>query len=187
MNDPKFVFGEKVFIAKVNKVKTVVFAYDYGGEWAYRLVDEDGSEDDGWREDELTPHRDVQQMLYRYFTGWINTPSDASEFGILDSEGDEKSGFPCLHIFQVIRETDKSWYIRYGGREKRVLKGNGKRFAHETKEWAYKSFRKRCRARISILERDLTKVKDALSWSPLSLPMGEAPGVYIEDGKRYFE
>jgi hypothetical protein len=50
---PKFSGGQRVYISKVDKTKTVVSALDYGGEWAYILREDDGTLDEGWREDEL--------------------------------------------------------------------------------------------------------------------------------------
>lgn len=54
MTEPKFTPGDRVWINSVQKAKTVVAAYRYkGAEWAYKLVDDDGVHDEGWREDEL--------------------------------------------------------------------------------------------------------------------------------------
>lgn len=57
MLPPKFAPGARVCIPKLDgRQKTVVSAYVYkGAEWAYLLIDDNGTEDDGWREDELEP------------------------------------------------------------------------------------------------------------------------------------
>ena len=46
--------------------------------------------------------------------------------------------------YKVVRETPKGYWITEGySRTRFVLKGNGKRFAHENKEWAWHSFKLR--------------------------------------------
>lgn len=45
--------GSIVHIAKLGENKTVVQPYNYSGEWAY-VLERDGTQDRGWREDELT-------------------------------------------------------------------------------------------------------------------------------------
>lgn len=51
---PKFTPGTRVYILALDETKTVLYAQPYkGAEWGYVLVDEQGVEDDGWREDEL--------------------------------------------------------------------------------------------------------------------------------------
>ena len=48
-----------------------------------------------------------------------------------------------LKVMPVVRETPKCWVILRDGVEYRVLKGNGKRWAHEQIEWARYSYRRR--------------------------------------------
>ncbi len=45
--------GARVHIAKVDATKTVVSARWDGGDWVYKLVDDNGVKDKGWLEHEL--------------------------------------------------------------------------------------------------------------------------------------
>ena len=60
-----------------------------------------------------------------------------------------------LIVYPVVRETPKCWVIVVDGVEKRVLKGDGKRFAHEQHTWARYSFRWRKRFQLGHLRRQL--------------------------------
>lgn len=51
---PKFSAGDRIYIEKADKHGTIVRPYDYSGEWAYVILGDDGFEDEGWREDEIT-------------------------------------------------------------------------------------------------------------------------------------
>jgi hypothetical protein len=61
----------------------------------------------------------------------------------------------------IVGETEKCWYINHwsSDKPKRILKGNGKRFAHETKQWALESFIRRSSRREKILQDQLQKTK----------------------------
>lgn len=79
-----------------------------------------------------------------------------------------ENGAPCiiLCVYPVTRETSACWFIEHDGKERRVLKGNGKRFAHEQHEWAKRSFMKRKSSQRWHLERQLNhanKLKDLIA------------------------
>lgn len=67
----------------------------------------------------------------------------------------------------VARESKCFYYIKdcfdLSDNLKRVLKGNGKRFAHETKEMALHSFKRRKYRQIKILTAQLDKARLSLN------------------------
>lgn len=60
-----------------------------------------------------------------------------------------------LKRFGIKAQTDKTYVIDTWMGDKRVLKGDGKRFAYERKEWAWYSFRKRNARYCQYLQRNL--------------------------------
>lgn len=66
------------------------------------------------------------------------------------------------NTYPVIGETAASWFFDEYGRRRHVLKGNGKRFCHETEEMALYSLRKRTRGRQSHAHWALTKSHEAI-------------------------
>ena len=71
-----------------------------------------------------------------------------------------------LKEFLIIKETPKgNWIREHGmyGKPKFVLKGEGKRFAHETKELALKSFIFRKKSQIRINKEMMKRAKHSLS------------------------
>lgn len=78
-----------------------------------------------------------------------------------------------LESYRIVRETGASYFIDHWsclpGKQKRILKGEGKRFAHKKKTWALCSFIKRNARRQILLENALSfnalsgdKAKDVL-------------------------
>lgn len=65
-------------------------------------------------------------------------------------------------MFSVSRETPHMWVFDAYGQERRVLKGDGKRYAHETEERALFSLRKRTRWRQSHALWALTQSHEAI-------------------------
>lgn len=68
-----------------------------------------------------------------------------------------------LETFEVIRETKKGFYIKYLGKEKFILSGEGKRFAHTTIELALKSYIRRKKRQIAINKYSIKKAKHSIS------------------------
>jgi hypothetical protein len=63
-NPAKFKAGDRVYIRKVDKTKTVVSAdRSYGHELRYVLKEADGTLDEGWREDELELVETDEELL----------------------------------------------------------------------------------------------------------------------------
>ena len=88
-------------------------------------------------------------VLYRYETYGFNS----SEIGL------------WLYEFAPIKETPKGWWLSRDGhgwkKDKWVAKQGIKRFAYDTKELALKSFIKRKRKMLEILESNLKQTKAA--------------------------
>lgn len=63
-----------------------------------------------------------------------------------------------IEEFKVLRETPGGYWIKkpFEAKEVFVLKGNGKRFAHEKIEWALFSLKRRKMAQIRILKEQLS-------------------------------
>lgn len=72
-----------------------------------------------------------ERVLYRY------------EINVTTYEYEGYRARVWLHVFPVTRETEASWFFDEWGRERHVLKGYGKRYAHDTLEKALHSLRKR--------------------------------------------
>lgn len=68
-----------------------------------------------------------------------------------------------LKEYLIVKETPKGNWIREHGKPKFVLKGDGKRFAHETKEMALKSFICRKKNQIRINNEMIERAKHSLS------------------------
>lgn len=66
------------------------------------------------------------------------------------------------NLYPVIGETEVSWFFDEYGRRRHVLKGDGKRYAHETEDQAQYSLRKRTRWRQSHAHWALTKSHEAI-------------------------
>lgn len=112
----------------------------------------------------------MTRVLYRYFHSYQPTWNpDYSRYGVVN-----------LEIYAVTRETSACWFIEVNGVERRVLKGDGKRYAHERREWAAYSFRRRMAFERSHHERALKKLDDIQNTLILSWPSGQGdkPGVY---------
>lgn len=88
---------------------------------------------------------------------------------------DQGAPLLVLVVYTVVRETPKCWFIKYEGRERRVLKGFGKRFAHETLEWAQLSWRKRKRWQASHLRHQLAHVEQVLKVEDTDFPVESEP------------
>lgn len=113
------------------------------------------------------------RVLYRYFHSWRTYWNpDYAQHGIVN-----------LEVFAVHRETERCWFIVVNGAEKRVLKGNGKRFAHERKEWAARSFQRRMSHEKGHYERALKKLAHVKDTLVLAWPTDKdsIPGVYTYD------
>lgn len=98
---------------------------------------------------------EVRYRAYSYATCQPKSLSD------LDKEEWEVS--ISIERFSVLRKTDKGAWISAFGRERFVLNGPGKRFAHETIEWAVHSLRRRTRFYAAHLARrlDITEAVNA--------------------------
>lgn len=71
--------------------------------------------------------------------------------------------------FAVTKVTARGYKIRVNGKEKFVLSGNGKRYAHENLEWALESYRRRkqhyvqnCKRRLKLAKACLTLAENAV-------------------------
>ena len=84
----------------------------------------------------------VVQYLYRYWKAW-GTELVKRNFPVVMYDSRPKA---CIYLskFPVHSQTAKTYKIEGDdGRIRNVLKGDGKRYAHETKEQAWYSFQKR--------------------------------------------
>lgn len=66
------------------------------------------------------------------------------------------------NTYPVIGETAASWFFDEHGQRRHVLKGDGKRYCHETEEMALYSLKKRTRWRQSHAHWALTKAHEAI-------------------------
>jgi len=69
---PKYDIGQRVFIWKTQKFYTVMESHYRQGDWEYILMDDEGVQDEGWFEDELSSKR-IPAPSSRVFTlgsGW---------------------------------------------------------------------------------------------------------------------
>lgn len=80
------------------------------------------------------------------------------------SEDKSTEEFERLHLseFQVIKETEKGYFIFYIKKRFILKGGNGKRFAYETKELALKGFIKRKERQIYLNILFLNRAKLAI-------------------------
>lgn len=73
-----------------------------------------------------------------------------------DTDSCSDTGFkPYLREFTVVKSTQRGAWIRYYDKLKLVINGEGKRFAHATKESALKSYIARKNRQLSILSYQL--------------------------------
>jgi hypothetical protein len=93
------------------------------------------------------PHSNIK-VLYR---------CDIDYFGIKERGGFIEEFHPEVEFqqIQVVSHTPRGFKVDWHGKSKFILAGNGKRFAHETKDWAYSSKVKRTRKRIEILKNQI--------------------------------
>jgi len=68
-----------------------------------------------------------------------------------------------LEIFETVKETKCGFWIEIYKKRKFILKGDGKRFAHETKEMALNSFICRKKRQILINKSMIARAKHSLS------------------------
>lgn len=102
----------------------------------------------------------MTEYLYRYWKAWGTEWVKDNLFGVMN-EGRPKV---CIYLskFPIISQTSKTYKIMGSdGCVRNVLKGDGKRYAHETKEWAWYSFQKRLSHEHAILENRLKLVAGA--------------------------
>lgn len=69
-----------------------------------------------------------------------------------------------LHWYQIVKETPCGYWIELypGSKQKFVLKGNGKRFAYTSEQWALESFKIRKIRHIQHLKYSLEHAEAAL-------------------------
>lgn len=83
--------------------------------------------------------------------------------------------------FPILRETPCGYWIMVNA-EKFVLKGNGKRYAYETKEWALESLYRRTLWRHYYAHLEMRRAATAYKYvheqRPLGWPAAEAAPVY---------
>ena len=94
--------------------------------------------------------KEDKKLLYRYDIA-INNYNDS---GIVSRV--------YLSTYPVVRETEASYFFDENGVEKRVLKGDGKRYAHDSIEKALFSLKKRTRWRMSHAHWAMTKAHEAI-------------------------
>jgi len=84
--------------------------------------------------------------LFRYdYCNWYEEYTSADHLNLSD--------------FEVIRETNKGFWIVVNGKEKFVLSGEGKRFAYVNIELALKSYIKRKKRQIQISKHQIKRAK----------------------------
>jgi hypothetical protein len=118
-------------------------------------------------------------ILYRYVRGAF-TEADNRPF--LGQQPDLPLCKPMLSTHAVEKETPKGYWIADEmGRRKFVLKGRGKRYAHETLEWALESFIRRREHYIIWLRHELRASEVVLGtakdWAANGIP--EEVNVYV--------
>lgn len=91
----------------------------------------------------------MTNKLFRYIDNYRRHST------FLDVELDDETNIPILEAYPIKRETAKTWFIGYYGREKRVGKEWNKQFACETVERAKESYIKRKKMQIRINENIL--------------------------------
>lgn len=115
----------------------------------------------------------MTEYLYRYWKAWGTEWFGESIIGLPESR--QKV---CIYLskFPIISQTTKTYKIMGDdGRIRSVLKGDGKRYAHENKEWAWYSFQKRLTWERSILKSQLDLVIGAQSKT-----MNDIEAEYVE-------
>lgn len=72
-------------------------------------------------------------------------------------EGFHTNGQTSIYLrrFEILSRSDKTFLIEDWNGKHRVLRGDGKRYAHETREWAWASLRYRNAKRQEILQKAL--------------------------------
>lgn len=107
----------------------------------------------------------MTETLYRYES--VGTPPDAISIQLLR--------------FAVDRTTPKGYWILLWSGPKFVLAGDGKRYAHETVEWARgaflrrkESYRKHLQAKLSGVEATLALISE-----------GNWEGYYFQENEKY--
>lgn len=89
--------------------------------------------------------------LYRCEFDWIELEYTKDEFFPLEIG-------VVFREFEVIKHTKCGYKIIVNGKQKFILQGNGKRFAHETKKKASESLLRRMKKRKEYLERDMRAI-----------------------------
>lgn len=100
----------------------------------------------------------MTQCLYRYWKAY-STVWEKNVFGTM-----ENYPIPKVYLskFPILSQTPSTYKIMGDdGRIRHVLKGDGKRYAHETKEQAWHSFQRRLTKEHAILLSRLELVRGA--------------------------
>ncbi len=114
------------------------------------------------------------RFRYRFYTGCesVHFPLPHPITGKISdilSYCEEDVGRPKLDRFEVLRLTHEgAWIVAYNERnskyERFVLNGQGKRFAHETIEWALESWRRRSLHYERRLVGTLQRLREAMEY-----------------------
>lgn len=101
---------------------------------------------------------------HKDFIAWLQAPCPPDRLFRIEYAAGEPGALLHYEI-TILRETPQMWWIDHWsckpGKLKGVLKGDGKRFAHETKHWAMYSFIKRNTWYQSRLRTSLAYAEDA--------------------------
>lgn len=109
----------------------------------------------------------MTEYRYRFYTG-----HESIQISTILSRVTEEVGQPKLDRFEVLRRTPEGAWInsyRDGSEIQRfVLNGRGKRFAHETPEWAFESWKARSVHYERRLSNTLQKLREAMEYATLN-------------------